>query len=701
MKQRAKALERVVLGLGLVAGSAFAADEPRKTAKNPNDLASYDVLVTEDDRTHWAFQPVRVPPVPEVKNRAWVKNPIDRFVLAGLEAKGWTPAPPANPRAILRRMSLDVTGLPPTPDEQEAFQRTSQSNPVAIELLADELLARPSHGERWARHWLDVVRFAESNGYERDAAKPSAWRYRDYVIRSMNADKPFDRFATEQLAGDELADGVNAETLTATGYFRLGPWDDEPADPKQDRFDQLDDLVVTTSEVFLGLTVGCARCHDHKFEPITQRDYYRLSAVFAPLRRPRNGRTEVDVPIGTPVEVAAEARRDARLAPLGRALEKAKTARHSFGRGFRIAALTREMGAIRTATPDLPRGYILREPTAPTTTTHLLIRGQAAAPGPRVEPGVPEVLAKVQPEFPTTTAEGSTSHRRLTLARWLTKSDNPLTARVIVNRVWQGHFGVGLVRTSSDFGTMGEPPTHPELIDWLAAWFVDHGWSLKQLHRLILSSATYQMSVQNEPRYAAEDPEDLLLWRRPYRRLEVEPIRDAMLSASGRLDRAMYGPSMYPFIPREAVEASSDPDTIWPAFDESAADRRTIYAFLKRSLVVPMLDLLDLCDTTRSTARRNVTSVPTQALTLLNGDFANRQARHLADRLEREADDDLARIDRAFALTLCRPPTEAERRTGLEFLKREAPDGSASARREALTQFCRAVFNTNEFVYPD
>jgi hypothetical protein len=272
---------------------------------------------------------------------------------------------------------------------------------------------------------------------------------------------------------------------------------------------------------------------------------------------------------------------------------------------------------------------------------------------------------------------------------------------VTVNRVWQHHLGAGLVRTPSDFGTNGEPPTHPELLDWLASWFVEHGWSLKALHRLILTSATYRMSCRVNSSYAAEDPEDLLLWRRPYRRLEAEPIRDAMLAASGRLDRRMFGPSMYPFVPREAAEAHSDPDTVWPAFDEPSTDRRTVYAFIKRSLVVPMLDVLDLCDTARSTARRNVTSVPTQALTLLNGDFVNRQSRHLASRLEREAGDDpAAQVDRAFLLTLCREPTDKERQTMLAFLARERR-GEAPAHHEALAQLCRALFNTNEFVYPD
>jgi hypothetical protein len=326
-----------------------------------------------------------------------------------------------------------------------------------------------------------------------------------------------------------------------------------------------------------------------------------------------------------------------------------------------------------------------------------LLRGQASAPGPRVGPGVPAVLVSTQPGFRTPSAGSGTTRFRLNLARWVASPDNPLSARVIVNRVWQGHFGVGLVRTSSDFGTAGEPPTHPELLDWLASWFVENGWSVKKLHRLILSSTTYQMSKQQKSSYQSEDPENLLLWRVPYRRLEAEAIRDGMLAASGRLDRRMYGPSMYPAVPRGALEGHSDPNVVWTASNEADAARRTVYAFIKRSLVVPMLDLLDFCDTTRSAARRNVTSVPTQALTLLNGEFVNQQARHFADRLEREAGCDPAgQVDLAFRLALVRPPDEAERRAALSFLAADA-----RGPHEALVQFCRALYNANEFVYPD
>jgi hypothetical protein len=645
---------------------------PPRSSKNPADLASFDALITPEDRGHWAFQPIKPPGVPRVKNTAWARNPIDRFVAAKLEELGWSPATPAEPRALVRRLFLDLTGLPPTPAEQETFLNAFARSPDAVERLVDDLLARPAYGERWARHWLDLVRYAESNGYERDAAKPFAWRYRDYVIRAFNTDKPFDRFLLEQLAGDELPEGeIGPETLVATGYYRLGPWDDEPADPKQDRYDQLDDLVNTTSEVFLGLTLGCARCHNHKFEPLTMHDYYRMVAIFEPLKRPARGRTELTLPIGTPMEIAAAGERRNRL----------------------------------------PQGYFLSEPSSKLPVSRLLLRGQAATPGPEVGPGVPAVTVALQPKFPAPSGDAKTSRRRLTLAQWLINRANPLTARVIVNRVWQYHFGVGLVRTPSDFGTNGDPPTHPELLDWLAHWFVEHGWSQKALHRLILTSSTYRLRTHSDPRFASLDPDNRLLWRMPYRRLEVEVIRDAMLAASGRLDRKLYGPSMYPAIPAGALAAHSDPDKVWKPFDEVTASRRTIYAFVKRSLIVPMLDVLDFCDTARSTARRNVTSVPTQALTLLNGDFVNLQARHLADRLERDAGPDpAAQIDRAYLLSLCRLPREVERTAMIGFLDQEARarlDESApaftraQARHEALVQLCRAIFNTNEFVYPD
>ena len=703
----------------------------------------------EKGKDHWAFQPRRAVEPPRLQSAqlaARARNPIDRFVFSKLERRGWQPSPEAGPRQLLRRVHLDLVGLPPTLEEQEAF--LSKPSPEALDRVVEDLLGRPGYGERWGRHWLDQVRYAETNGYERDAIKPSVWRYRDYVIRAFNDDKPFDRFVVEQLAGDELPD-VSPETLVATGFHRLGPWDDEPADPATDRYDQLDDLVRTTSEVFLGLTIGCARCHNHKFEPLTAADYYSMVSIFEPLTRPRRGRTELLQPIGDRAALDAYAARDLEIATLGERISVLRErAREDFLRSGRsslpqravdayltpederdqvevstVAEFSRKLAAeleealprdvrykivdledeicrLRERTPTRDSAYILYEPREEPDPSFLLIRGKATSPGPEVGPSTPEVLPALGTAFPEWTGDDRTSRRRLTLARWIASPDNPLTARVIVNRVWQFHFGEGIVRTPSDFGLMGERPTHPELLDWLAQWFVDNGWSIKKLHRLITSSSAYRMSKAWNSEYGAEDPANLLLWRAPYRRLEVEPIRDSMLAASGRLNRKMYGPSMYPYVPPAALEGSSDPDKIWKPFDEEEASRRTIYAFVKRSMIVPMLEVLDLCDTTKSAAKRNTTSVPTQALTLFNGEFVNRQARYLAERLTADAgDDSAAQIDLAYRLALARPVTPAERDAMLALYEDER--SRTGDRLEALTQVGRVLFNLNEFAYPD
>jgi hypothetical protein len=608
------------------------------------------------------------------------------------------------------------------------------------------LLARPGYGERWARHWLDLVRSAETNGYERDAIKPHAWRYRDYVIDSLNADKPYDRFVLEQLAGDEL-DDADGETLIATGFYRLGPWDDEPADFEQDRFDQLDDMIRATSRAFLGLTLGCARCHTHKYEPLTHVDYYRMAAIFNGLQRPQNGRTELDLPAGSRAEITAVEERDRQIAEIQEEIDGRRAAfRTKFLAAGRsqlpadvaaalqlepdkrnesqqklaaeneqqladelaaaipedlqreIAELEASIAQWKAETPDLPRGYFMHEPSPDPPPMHLALRGQASQPAFEVGPGVPVVLASRQPEFPE--PDEYSSRRRLTLARWIASPENPLTARVIVNRVWQHHFGQGIVRTPSDFGIMGEAPTHPELLDWLADWFAgEGGWSLKKLHRLILTSSTYLQSSHWNAEYGEADPTNELRWRASHRRLEAETIRDSMLAVSGTLSREMGGPSMYPSV---------------QPLDERDASRRTIYAMIKRSMIVPMLEVLDFCDTTRSASGREVTVTAPQALTLLNSEFVNRQARHFADRLVSEVGDRPAKqVDRAFHLALCRPPCEAEAADMMQFLKTESqqlydeaaasdePVDRQTAEHRALVQMCRVILNLNEFVYVD
>jgi hypothetical protein len=725
-------------------------------------LAAQGAPAADSSRQHWAFQPVQRPVVPATRDRGWVRTPVDTFILARLEQQGLQPAPPADPRTLLRRVYLDLIGLPPTPEEQRAF--LEDPSPHAFEKVVDRLLASPHYGERWARHWLDVVRYADTNGYERDGAKPHAWCYRDYVIDSFNRDKPYDRFVTEQVAGDEM-DGSGVETQTATTFLRLGTWDDEPAEPQVDRYDQLDDVLGTTATALLGVTLRCARCHDHKFEPFTQVDYYRMLAVFEPLKRPQQGRSDLDRPVGNAAEVAAyrdaTARAETEIAALWKqvdAVEQAILDRGAAGRkgdevpkfdpppreavaALRVEParrtlaqsgivlkysdalvfrekevkagatpeeaaecdrLEKQIAAVNTARPrELPRAYIWEEDGPRAPVTHVLHRGDPAKPRQEAEPGVPAVLTPRQPEPPRPLA-GSTG-RRLWLARWLTRPDNPLVARVMVNRIWQHHFGRGLVATANDFGTMGEPPTHPALLDWLAAEFVARGWSVKALDRLIVLSAAYRTAAESSGT-ARGDPKAALFGRWRPRRLEAEAVRDSLLAVSGRLNPEMGGPGVCPPLPRAVLEGQSRPGDGWGKSDERQADRRSVYIFVKRSLAVPELEVLDAPDTTSSCEQRIVSTVAPQALTFLNGEFANEQARALAERLRREAGaDPAAQLRRAFELALCRPPRAEELQAGLAFLAAQQrqieADSPGDAGQKALEAFCLVLLNTNEFVY--
>jgi mono/diheme cytochrome c family protein len=489
--------------------------------------------VDAEARNFWAFRPVVRPPVPTISNlksghpREWVIwNPIDAFVLAKLQAAGFTPAPPAEKVTLLRRVHYAVTGLPPTPAEVDAF--VADNSPGAYEKVVDHLLDSRQYGEHWGRHWLDIVRYAESNSFERDGTKPHAWKYRDYVIKSFNADKPYDRFIKEQLAGDEL-DAVSPETLIATGYYRLGLWDDEPVDAEAAYFDGLDDIVSTTGQAFLGLTVGCARCHDHKIDPFPQADYYRLVAFVRGVRHygVRSAESVMDAsvaPIGArPDMVEAAAAHQKKVAEVGSRLglieysvfsklppggerddfehemNKLPIMRKHVGDAITqeqldlYLSLRKERAALRRSAPQaLDQALVVKETGPKPQDTFVLIRGNAHSPGAKVEPGFPTVLtdAAARPATPREKSSG----RRAVLADWIAGPANPLTARVMVNRVWQYDFGRGIVRSASNFGYQGTPPTHPELLDWLTSEFIARGWSLKQLQRLILTSNTFRMS---------------------------------------------------------------------------------------------------------------------------------------------------------------------------------------------------------------
>jgi hypothetical protein len=735
----------------------------------------------DSERNHWAFCKVERPEVPLPQNTAWVQTPIDAFVVAELESQKLTPAPPADALTLLRRAYLDLIGLPPTPAEQDAF--AADPSPERYAAVVDSLLARPEYGERWGRHWLDVVRYAESNGYERDNPKPHAWRYRDYVISAFNDDKPYDRFVIEQLAGDEI-DGSAAEAQIATTFLRLGPWDDEPADPMVDRYDQLDDVVGTTTAAFLAITLRCARCHDHKFEPFTQLDYSRLLAVFEPLKRPQNGRDDLDRHVGRVEELAQYRAAIAQADELVKELsERRKSLEQQvrdrmFGEG-RTSLSPETVSAFQTATkdrneaqkklveefsgklaeeiaaactpiereqmehctaeiattnssrpPEPPRGYIWYEDSPQAPLAHVFFRGDPRSPREEVEPGLPAVLVDAAPRAPTPTA--SSTGRRLRFAEWIASADNPLTARVIVNRIWQGHFGQGICGTENDFGVMGDAPSHEALLNWLASEFVAGGWRIKPLHRLIMLSNTYRQAADvAQPRANLDvqpgaeriDPDNRLLWHWRPRRLEAEAVRDCILLASGDLNPKRGGPSVMPRISAEVLAGQSRPGSGWNPTDEAEANRRSVYVFVKRTLPLPELEVLDFPNTNTSCEQRSVSTIAPQALTFLNGAFMQEQARHFAARLTREASADFpAQIELAFRLALSRSTTAEETTMIREFIASHARQieadeaaGAASAdqsvdatkpaaesrdyERRALEAFCLVLLNSNEFVY--
>jgi hypothetical protein len=674
---------------------------------------------------HWAFEPVTRPAPPEVSNAAWARNPIDRFVLDKLTSRGLEPATPAGKASLLRRAYFDLIGLPPTPEEIDAFLADTADD--AYEKVVDRLLASPRYGERWARHWLDLVRYADTNSFERDGVKPNAWRYRDYVIRSFNDDKPYDRFVREQLAGDELPE-VTTDTLTATGYYRLGLWDDEPADPLQARYDELDDIVATTGQVFLGLTINCARCHDHKLDPIPQADYYRMVSFFNEIDRYNTKTCQVDV---SPPEVAEQYRQhEARTSAIREAMtvieragiEKmsAEDQRRCEGpeRGKVLkeklqSCLSEEAWQAYSKRKDElaeadravlpPRDLVLglgktldRPPPA-----HILSRGNPHVPGDEVQPAFLTALGGGTPRIVERASSMRTSGRRTALAEWIVSPTNPLAARVMVNRVWQHHFGRGLVRSSSNFGSLGNPPTHPELLDWLAAEFVELGWHFKPLHRLIVTSNTYRMSSAGNPQALAVDPENDLLWRFDMRRLSAEEMRDAMLATTGSLNLKMFGPGVYPKMSQEVLQSQSMPGSGWEKSPPEEQNRRSVYIHIKRSLVLPILAEFDVCDTDSSCAVRFATTQPTQALAMMNGEFSHEQAAALARRVQQEVPQDVdSQIARALRLALGRPIESREIEQGRRLIERLQSQHGLSPDK-AFEYFCLTVLNLNEFVYLD
>jgi hypothetical protein len=1002
------------VALGLPWSPAAAAEEEKPKEGPP--------LVDDEARSYWAYRPLQPGEIPRVNAADRVANPTDAFLLAKLEAEGLSLAPPADPVALVRRAYYDLIGLPPTPAEVDAWLADKAEG--AFERLIDKLLASPQYGEKWGRHWLDLVRFAETHGYERDLAKPFAWRYRDYVINSFNRDKPYDRFLIEQLAGDEL-DEVTPETLIATGFYRLGIWDDEPADRLLARYDVLDGIVSTTGQVVLGMTVGCARCHDHKKDPIPQRDYYRLLAFFRDVSdmNPKNTRmyatpddrrehdrlareklkregelyqqlfaveqklaAALDAKEGTGVSrragadlvdlkfrfyrdtwerlpdfdslkfetagdlprnvitLSAASRQEAmglvfegnlkvpeagefvfsvdategvRLTVGGeRVFDRPEAGAHKgTGRGqlgvgfvplrveyfntnkkpelkiawegpgvkrrpltddssagdvtplvadsrvdppqqwtytfsrpakewttkgfddadwkrgpagfgtpgtpgavnnsvwntsdiwlrksFRLTEVPErvaidlhhddevevflngrmvfesggylvaykrivlpveaaqalvagdnvmavhchqttggqyiDVGLSAAAGRDLLEGLVSkrgdellgrgtvakyqalkaelaasRKASLPETRmeimcvaeqgrekTHVLIRGNPGAPGELVECGFPQVLTSTAPAIREHAGDEPTSGKRRALAEWLTAKDNPVTPRVMANRLWQFHFGRGIVPTPNDFGRLGEAPTHAELLDWLAGEFVRGGWRIKPMHKLIMLSNAYRMSAAATPAGLEKDPGNRLFWRFNMRRLAAEEVRDSILAVSGKLNLKAGGPSVYPPIPQAVLAGQSVPGSGWGNSPPEEASRRSVYIHVKRSLLVPILSQHDMADTDSSCAVRFTTTVPTQALGMINGEFTNEQAGLFAERLEREAPGDLARqVARGIRLTTSRTPSQEEIDREANFARKLQRETGMTAQK-ALAQYCLLLLNANEFVYLD
>ena len=631
------------------------------------------------ERRHWSFQARKDVKAPAIQS-SWIRTPIDAFVLQKLQAAELSPAPTADRATLIRRATYDLTGLPPTPAEVDAFLSDKSAN--AWDKVIDRLLASPHYGEQWGRKWLDVVRFAESDGYEYDLHRPDAWRYRDYVVHAFNSDKPYNEFVTEQLAGDEIKPG-NEITEVASGFNRLGSLRKNAGNQEvaSSRNEVLTEMTNVVGAAFLGVTLGCARCHDHKFDPIRHTDYYRMQGYFAQA-----------VPHDIVLASEEEQKNYKTVAePIQREMRKMN---------FQIA---KAEGDVKTQLekkleeledkmpPPLTALYSVKDDREKPTPIHVLARGEYTNKGAKVGMRplgvlVPETL----PELPI-----ETDKPRARLAEWITDPSHPLTARVMVNRIWQGHFGRGIVATANDFGRMGSRPSHPELLDWLANDFVANGWKIKRLHKTIMLSSAYMQSSASPQAaaFAEKDPENALLWQFNRRRLDAEELRDSLLSVAGRLKEKAGGPSIMLPIDRDLVLLLKRPN-LWSATrDKSEYDRRSLYLINKRNLRLPFMEVFDMPDMMFSCARREQSTHAPQALELLNGQTSNEMAEALAQRLLKEAKTNEARVDYAFRLTTGRPATPKERARSLQYLAESATDPMA------LREFALSILNLNAFLY--
>ena len=655
-------------------------------ASDDNKVAPLGVYKPAE-RAYWAFQQPKqaTPPVfTDAADKAWVQTPVDAFILDGLKKAGLRPAPEADRVTLIRRVTYDLHGLPPTPEEIDAF--VNDTSPKAWEHLVDRLLDSPRYGEQWGRHWLDVVRFAESDGYEYDTHRPDAYRFRDYVIASFNSDKPYDQFVKEQLAGDET-DGNRETSLIASGFNRLGPLRKNAGNQNvaSSRNEVLTEMTNVVGAAFLGVTVGCARCHDHKFDPIRQSDYYRLQSYFAQTQ-------PNDLIRATPEEQAAW---NAKVQPLQQRTRQIQSALQSKSKPLseeEKGKLQAELDSIDEQMPlPLTAIYAVKNDAAQASPLHLLFKGDYLQPLDTVGArplGV--LLPENAPEDPVTLANPRTK-----LANWITDPSNPLTARVMTNRIWQYHFGSGIVSTSNDFGRMGARPSNQALLDYLATTFVEQGWRMKPIHRMILLSSAWRQASDSpiEKMAAEKDADNALLWKFSRRRLEAEEIRDSMLAIAQRLNGKIGGPSVMVPIDRDLVKMLKRPQYWVPTKDKSEYDRRTVYMIYKRNLQLPFMGVFDAPDMQLSCARREQSTHAPQALELLNGQTSNELAGVLAQRLEGERQTDAERIELAWRLATGRAPTPKEKQLAAAYLA-EKPGDPVRLKELALS-----VFNLNAFLY--
>ena len=762
--------------------------------------------ITPEERAFWSFQPIRKLAVPKTKSKDDIRTPIDAFLVNSMAKQKLGFAPGAEKVTLLRRAHFDLTGLPPTPAETEAFLSDKASD--AYEKLIDSLLDSPHYGERWGRHWLDVAGYADSDGYsDADPPRAYAYKYRDYVIGSFNSDKPFDQFVTEQLAGDELAGATSDNTqpaltaahtrelLIATGFLRMGA--DGTATPAVTDYDAVRNQVVAdtikiVSTSILGLSVGCAQCHDHRYDPIPQTDYYRLRAIIEPAYDPQNWRTpdqrllslytEADRKRAAEVEAEAKKLADEKEAKQKQYIEEALTKHlEKFEPDLReklraaydtpsdkrtpeqkklladnpsvninagvlyqynqkaaedLKAMDAKIGEIRGRKPAEDFLSVMTEPGDKVPVTYRFYRGDPKQPKEAISPGALSVLARPGETvaFAEKNPDLATSGRRLAFARWLTSGTNPLVARVLVNRLWLHHFGRGLVGTPSDFGVMGERPSHPELLDWLASDFVEHGWRLKRLHKLIMTSTAYRQSSRHHSPSDQRDPENRLYWRKPVQRLDAEVIRDSVLATSGALNKAMFGPPVpvRPDVHGQIVVGidKTEGDNKMPVEVALKGEefRRSVYIEVRRSRPLAMLHAFDAPSMEVNCDRRQSSTVPTQSLMLMNSQFILDQAARFAARLKTEVGEDRAlQVTRAWQLAFTRAPTEQELTEALDFLSRQVEQlrmvsekgelenkdektrkdekskamAKPAPELQALTNLCQGLLSANEFLYVD